>query len=248
MINKLALLSIFFFLNTAQASHEPENTKSDTSIDTTARLFYRPGEKWVTKLQFTQLDEKDTRKLKKIELGVRYRIHDNLKLGLVVGQESGRRYGEDWVLENSAWFWKDKNSFDENYVGVEIYPRFILMEDLLFDFKASLLQVDYRDHRTVKLRPGLSYFIFKNGKLLSRLFFHLEYYYPLNYGGSTVFEKWIYLGAMFPVSKKLDLGLYYAKKEEFWGSTPDFSALENGDTWLVSDKTNVIGLFLNYNL
>jgi len=242
MIKYLLIITILFSLIPAQAAHVPENTKSDTSIDIAARVFYRPSEKWVTKVHVSQLDEKNGRKLKKFELGARYRIHDNLKLGLVVGREYGKRYGEDWVLENSAWFWKDKNSFAENYVGVEIYPRFILMEDLLFDLKASLLQVNYRDHRTVKLRPGLSYFIFSKGLLLTRLFFHLEYYYPLNYGESTVFEKWIYFGAMFPVLKKLDLGFYYAKKEESWGGTAE------GETWLVSDKSNVIGFFLNYNI
>lgn len=191
--------------------------------------------------------ETASRRFSGLTVGSYYRLLPNLRVGAFFSRQYGLRHDEDWVKwPSGAWRWNETDTRGENFLIADATPRadlpFLPGRHWVGELRARLSHNFFNEQRTLRLRPGVTYFWMGDESPRMSFFGQFEMYLPLNYGVKTIYETWIYAGALYFFSPGFQLGGFAAARSTTWGNTAAFSAAENGDTYETTAKAAVLGL------
>lgn len=160
--------------------------------------------------------------------GIYAQPFDWLRLGAFYQIQRGVRHDADWNWSDAAnsWVWTDVNSRSESLLVLDVSPRTLLPnlpgENWVGELKMRYFYNYFNQNQTLTLRPGLSYFWLREGSPFWTFFLQYEAYLPLNYGASLIYEHWIYLSALKPITKEFQLGALVSYHIQDWSSTNAF--------------------------
>lgn len=249
MIKKFLFLSTLFFMMPIVANHHvPEKPKDELIGSFHLRYFHKKEDISIFS-EVNALTERDNRSSKSFTLGIKHRPFSNLKTGFYYSRQYGLRHDEDWIKENNEWVWRDTNSRGENFLIIDIAPRFILDflpgENWVAELRLRSLYNFFNSDITEKIRPGLTYHWFKKGTPFMSLYTHYEWYLPLNYGKENVYERWAYLGFMYYINTNFQIGSYLAHRKVTWRESNAAKNSPNNTYYKFNERTNILGLTLN---
>lgn len=250
MIKILLIATTFICGGQTQAqSISPVSEALSVSPYLVARGFYK------YKMDINLLTEIENRSegldldYKHLRYGLKYRVHENIKIGVYLKHAVGLRHDNDWVKNTGTgkWGWTDSSSRVENLLMTEVTSRLLLDNYLLKNFMAEFrVQYNYNFNfnlHMLKIRPSLTYFLTKNGKAFMNLYINNEFYMALNFHESSIYQQWLYLGAQYHYSKKLKLGGFLARMVGTWTSSDDFID-RTGESY----SKNISGTYLGFNI
>jgi hypothetical protein len=248
----IKILLCFLLITSAFADHHiPDDESPGTTPAAVLRVHHKRGNT-LYRFDYEHNTEVVNRTDKRYTLGVRYRFFEHLKAGIYYSKRYGQRHDEDWILGPNppTWIWRDTDSRAENFVGIELIPR-MLVEFLpgtwIAEFRTLIERNFFNDNNTVKLRPGLTHIYMGKSGPLFNLFFQYEAYIPLNYGRETLYEQWLYLGALYHWSKIFKPGVFFTMYEKKWSSTDAFF-MKKGEHFTNTEKGNMVGVSLNFTI
>lgn len=248
-----SLLVIFIFLTNSFAAHVPETPGSPViESEGNFRLFIKKNNfNLLTEAKGRIEDEDNEFRYHSLTIGPYYRLHRNIKIGLFYRLQRGVWHDDDWINTTDGWEWRDTNSRNEHVFVGDLTPRFKLSflpgTNWIFDTKTRYLYNTFNDNQTVKIRPGITYFYIKDLEPIINFSVQYELYFPINYGVSTIYEKWLYLSSLYHINSSLKFGLFFAYKTVTWGASKDFKEMHaNEDEYNITYKAYVFGINLIY--
>lgn len=235
--------------------HAPAAPADGTDKEISFRVFKKWAKiNWMADVFYSDRENEDLHKA--ITLGGKYRVHKNLKVGASVSRQFGNRHDDDWLVDESVtpkvWFWDDTKDRGETLVMIDAIPRMLLTflpgERWVGEFRIRYVHNFFNSQNTIKLRPRLTYFMFRNGKPFINFFVQYENYFPLNYGEESIYEKWFYLGGIYHLNSWFKPGLYFAHKSLTW-TTSFMSKLKRPtQPYEVTHKSKVFGATMIFRL
>jgi hypothetical protein len=233
----------------ASGDHIPPVPDNNVDYELDFRVFYKTG-------NFTPLlalkgrweYEDNQFNYRSLTLGTYYRVSKHLKIGGFYRLQKGARHDDDWIFTDPGWAWQDTTDRTEHVLIADITPRFLMPfipgRNWVFMFKTRYLYNTFNAHPTLKLRPGITYFLMPNRQPLFNFTFNYELYLALNYSSSLLYEQWPYLEVMYHLSPTVKLGVRAAYRITNWSTSQD--VLDIGDTpFDVKYKAFVLGAFVN---
>jgi hypothetical protein len=221
---KAIFLFLIFSLSSFGASNTPSSTSgSERGID--LRVMKKEGRKifvFETKNREELLDESYHQAL----IGSYYRVTKRLRVGLFLQTEQGLRWDDDWV-KSESWQWERINNRWDYSTVFDLSYQDKINSKFLWELKNRLAYYHSRDALLLKLRPGLRYFIFKNGSPWAQIFTQVETYIPVNYGHHLIYEYWAYLGSLFEVTKGFSMGPLISYRQRWFHSYDSFKETTN---------------------
>ena len=101
-----------------------------------------------------------------ITAGGYYRIHKNIKAGVLYTLQKGMLHDEDWVESGGNWSWNDTSGRYEQVLTADLTPRFLLPgipgKNWVFALKNRYGYNFYNEQQSYLLRPGLTWFYLKD--------------------------------------------------------------------------------------
>lgn len=180
-----------------------------------------------------------------LTLGARYRLLNNLNIGLFYQLEKGARHVDDWILQNNVWQWRETEDRAEDNIIVELAPKFLFEflpgERWVFELRTRGKLNLFNEQETIKIRPGLTYYWFQEGQPFMSFYLQHEIYFAMNYGQDTIYQRWTYLGMLYHYSKKLKFSPFINFGFERWSNTDSFTK-QTGSVYSVRENFNNIGL------
>ncbi len=229
----------------AMAEHIPGSEKAN-GLEGAVRIF--TGTEKITFMGEAvggYLDEGD-RHIGIFGAGPYVRAHENLLIGAFYRLQRGIRHDDDWIWRNAGWEWKDVTSRNEHLGIGDITPRFLAGflpgKNWVFELKTRYLYNFTNDEQTITVRPGLMFYLFRDGIPFINFYLQYELYFPLNYGVTTIYEQWAYAGAIYHVSASVQLGVYGAYKRVTWGPSEDVDRLFPDEEYKVSSAYFIAGM------
>lgn len=184
---------------------------------------------------------------KQVTIGSYYRAFKYLHLGAFVWGQSALRWDKDWGAHNGVWDWANTNDKWE-YSGVFDATGVYQVDPwpLVLEWKNRFIHNWKHGYETYKTRLGAKYFFTAkdSGRPLAQVFFQYELYFPLNYGHRSIYEKWAYLGTLFPLGDHCWWGPYAAVRNRVWVVTNPRS-VQDGPLWEINQDSFFLGLALN---
>ncbi len=197
--------------------------------------------------EYAAAGQPEDRRPKEYTLGWYYAFTPNWKVGGFVRQAHGQRHDEDWHSENGVWSWNHTNSRGETFLIGDVTGKIRIAGSWVGEFKTRYLYNGFNDHRTLMVRPGVSYFWENEGRLVANIFAQLELDFPLNHGTRLITDKWLYFGSLFHINSTLDVGPFAALAWQTWGR-PQAYADKGGAPFTVSGRSTTLGLIFIANL
>jgi len=242
-----AAFTIVTVFNThpATADHIPVARENNVEYETNLRVFLNSDE-WTffSEAKGRFRDEIGNFGYRSITAGPYYRLIRNLVLGAFYRFQQGARHDDDWIATNPGWEWRDTSSRSEHVLILDATPRVMLGENWVAEIKGRYLHNTFNEEQTATVRPGISYLVMLHGQQLFNLYAQYEVYFPLNYGVTTVYEKWFYLGALYHANEVFKVGLYGARREVIWGPSDEVKRDMPGTRYEVAYKAIEIGFIL----
>lgn len=156
-------------------------------------------------------------------MGSYYRLTKRFRMGAFIQAEQGLRWDQDWQRKNGVWQWQNMNSrWDFSSVLDATYSDHVTKSST-WEMKSRLFYYHSRDSLQLRLRPGYRYFILKHGLPVWQIFTELEAYIPVNYGTRSLYEYWLYLGALYQFNSKFGLGPVISFRERWFHEYEDSS-------------------------
>lgn len=233
-------------INWGESAIVPPAKQSGFEYGSHLRGFFKYQKKLTGLFDLAYRDELDERRLFSFRLGSYYKLHKNLKLGAFYERQYGKRHDEDWKKSDPAtnsWDWVDTKSRGENLFIFDLTPRYS-WGDYLAEIKLRYETNRSNSNSTLKVRPGISYFWFKDGIPFMSFFTQYEMYYALNFSDEQIYEKWLYLGALHHYHKHVKWGGYVAKRTVRWTDYPGFREQIPQTSYRNKVSTTVLGLLL----
>ncbi len=241
-----ALLILIPFFS-AWADQVPVMSQRNIEPATELRVFAKRGDTtYVAELKVQQESELIS---KSFRLGGSRRIFSHLKIGAYYLLQNGVLHNEDWVQNpDQNWGWRDTSSRVEHALMVEVTPQTVLPSDenWIAECKTRIVFNAFNQQWTLKVRPGVSYLWTKQDRPFLSFFSQLEFYLPLNYGKSIIYETWLYFGALYYYSTTFQLGGYGAWKTVKWESPKIFDVITS-QSFEVHDNSPVLGFVAIWN-
>lgn len=201
-------------------------------------------------LSATQATE--DRDLKDVSAGGYYQLSDNFKTGLFYKHAYGLRHDDDWARDAAGvWHWIDSSDRGEGLAQLDFTAKslagFIPGEDWVAEFKTRYVFNLFNGEQYVLLRPGLTYFLMREGSLVANFYVQVELDFPTNYGNRTITEKWIYLGSLYHMNERIDLGPFATFGWQSWSRGDDY-ARRGGEDYTLTSQTTTLGLIVLFRL
>ena len=192
----IKILFFFTLISNLYAHHHIESTTptSGSGIMSALRVFKKTEKiNYLAELAYADVQNQDH--YKTFEVGGKYRLLRNLKLGAYYGRHF-------------------KDTGDENVGILELSPRFLLDflpgERWVGEFRVRYIENFSRHERSLRMRPGLTYFWFRNGSPFINFFAQYEFYRSLDYGAKAVYAHWSYLGALYHHSEIVKFSPFFS--------------------------------------
>ncbi|OUR99766.1 hypothetical protein A9Q84_01700 [Halobacteriovorax marinus] len=241
MIRKLFLT---FLLSTSiLAGNVPAEGEAEVNSKIILRHFHQFTPKITSLIEYNWSQEELERKEKSLKLGFKYRVHNNVKLGIFYKRAYGLRHDDDWVWQNMKWLWNDTNSRGENIlIGEAGYKK--LFGNYIFETRLTYEHNFFNDHDAIKVRPGVTYLVLDEGAAFINLFLNYEAYLPLNFSEKSIYEQWIYAGLLYHYSDVIKPGVFYNFRKGYWTSSKDFKD-KNLGKYEQTHSSHYLGVSLN---
>ncbi len=234
MINFLLALLLL-----AQAGHTHDHVPEDGATYVLPELRLRAiGKKedytWITELLVRQGLNKQTQYHGVV--GGRYRLSENIRLGLHYRGQKNQRNNENWVQDHYGWRFNEEHNDWESIVYPELSLRFLL---------SSRIRLELREHyewnllfsqQGVRHRTTLDYFFGVQSSNPKSLYFSNEIFLPTNYSRQQINEMWNYLGYRFGLTDRKSLGISIAYVEWTWRESNDFLKSFPSETYSSTDR------------
>lgn len=234
------LLCLFFFTQAYAVEKTPEHRHGyETGVDFRVLkklrryliLFESKNRKEITGVDYNQA-----------LMGSYYRLTKRFRMGGFVQFEQGLRWDEDWKKNGTEWMWQKTNSRWDFSSVIDATYNDKLSKNLVWEMKSRLYYYHSRDALQLRLRPGIRYFIMREGKPLWQLFTEFEGYVPLNYGSRSLYEYWLYFGSLYQATDKFALGPVISFRERWFHAYDDFEKI-SGESF----KTHYQSIYLGLN-
>lgn len=245
MCLKISMIKIFFLFALMTSAFAVEKTPDhrhgiETGVDFRVlkkiRRYILLGEsknrKEITGVDYNQ-----------VLAGSYYRITKRFRMGGFFQAEQGLRWDEDWRKSGATWGWQNTNSRWDFSSVLDATYNDKLTRNLVWEMKTRLYYYHSRDALQLRLRPGLRYFIMREGKPLWQLFTEFEGYVPLTYGSLSLYEYWLYFGSLYQVTDKFSLGPVISFRERWFHAYDDFEK-RSGESF----KTHYQSIYLGLNV
>ncbi len=162
--------------------------------------------------------EVEQRQNQSYRVGGYYRLFKGTKIGAFLQRESGAYHDDDFELRMSKWWWANTNDRFENILIFDLTQR-KLIKNWVAEIKLRYLYniSNENNFHTLKIRPGLTYFLMKDGRPWFNIFAQYEIYYPIkNYKKSMVYQDWLYFGGLYHLNDLVKIGSYISNHNESW--------------------------------
>jgi hypothetical protein len=254
MIHIVAALSILgaVFSQQLLADHVPPVPGGVVELEGNARLFLKYN-------NFTPLldiegrweDENLEFRYHALTVGGYYRVHKNIKVGAFYRLQRGARHDDDWIDLNPGWEWQDTLNRNEHVLIFDFSPRFQLDfipgKNWVFMLKNRYLFNTFNNQHTVKVRPGLTYFLIVDRAPLLNFSVNYDLYIPLNYGETFLYGQWPYIDVLYHATEQIKITFSAAYKNIAWSTSQD--AKDGGEShYTVNYKAFVLGAGLIFYL
>ena len=241
---------IFLFLNSFNLYGNTPSPTNTSNQEFNLRGFYKlSGLNNMAEYKFRANEKRSNQTL--FTLGSRYRLLNNLNIGLFYQLEKGARHVDDWILQEGRWQWRETEDRAEDNIIIELSPKFLFEflpgERWVFELRTRGKLNLFNDQETIKVRPGLTFYWFKDSSPFMNFYLQHEVYFAMNYGQDTIYQRWTYLGMLYHYSKKLKISPFINFGFERWSNTDSFFR-QTGNTYSVKENFNNIGLNLVFIL
>jgi hypothetical protein len=186
---------------------------------------------------------------KELTLGSYARVERHLKLGAFYRLQYGARHDDDWKNDAPGrWSWRDTTDRPESVLILDATPRAALPflpggnwvgslkvrgEHNLFNGQSSLL-----------VAPELAWFWMDGLQPRATVFLRFESWFPLDFGETTVRERWWYLAGLWHARPWLSVGPSLALRDETWSTSAQFAAKNPGADYKVQWRSWMPGFEL----
>ena len=236
-------ITIFFCISTSSfASKVPLNEKS-AGVSANLKHFHRFSPSIKSLVELNTGKENKLSQRRDFKLGLRARIHKNVKISAYYQRSYGLRHQNDWIVKDGKWHWIDSSDRGENIFGTSISLKELVSLNIL-EFKTSIERNFKNNHNTLKLRPGITHIFLNDGSPFINIFLQYEAYFPLNYHDELIYKKGIYSGVLYHWRKNIKPGLFFKVTESTW-SNSDTAISKGVEAYKVKDRNSSIGLTLN---
>jgi hypothetical protein len=186
---------------------------------------------------------------KELTLGSYARVERHLKLGVFYRLQSGARHDDDWKFDAPGhWSWRDTACRPESLMILDATPRaglsFLPGGDWVGSLKLRGEHNFFNGQTSLFVAPELAWFWMDGLVPRATLFLRFETYFPLNFGETTVYERWWYLAGLWHARPWLSLGPSLALRDETWSTSAQFRALNPGSDYKVLYRSWVPGFAL----
>ncbi|HXH76633.1 MAG TPA: hypothetical protein VNJ08_16800 [Bacteriovoracaceae bacterium] len=181
-----------------------------------------------------------------VMLGGYYRVTKRWRMGLFGQAEQGLRWDADWGKGPSGWGWKNSQGRWDYSTVLDSTFMSQLTPKILYEVKTRLFYYHSRNALQLRVRPGVRYFVLKEGKPLWQLYTALEAYAPLNYGEGPLYEAWLYVGALYQLTSRFSFGPLIAYRQRWFRSYDRFEDI-SGETFDTTFTSTNIGLSAVYS-
>lgn len=217
----ILLLSLSFQpLGAAVAADNIPSDESGTESFANLRLFQKI-KKFNALIELSHAQLLDDLNPTSIRVGGKYRLSKSFKLGLYLKRENSQRHVDDWTKNSGSWQWTDTSERSEHVSQLELLWRTQWGRAKVFELRNMYEYNHFNQQQTFKLRPGLTYFVMKDGRPLMNIFTQLEAYFALNFSEKLIYEQWAYLGVLYHLHKKISLGPLVGHRSRVWTNSQD---------------------------
>lgn len=182
-----------------------------------------------------------------IKLGGNYRLSRFFKMGLYYRGQVNNRNPENWGRTNSGWQWDESENGLEHVLATQLIGRTLLGTQFRGELRAQYEVNTSNGQETLRLRPNLTYFWMRDGKHFGNLYVQYEQFLPLNFGNHEVNQKWTYLGFLYSMNDKSQVGVHVAFVEWDWSSSVEFKQVFPNDSYNISDQAFLLGFSYLFN-
>lgn len=247
-ISMIKLILVFFFFVLFSFSALGVDKTPDSRYGTEYGIDFRALKKYrryIFLAETKNRQELTDHAYNQVMLGSYYRITKRFRMGLFFQAEQGLRWDEDWA-KGAVWRWQDMNSRWDYSTVVDTTYTDKINRNWLWEMKGRLYYYHSRDALQLRLRPGLRYFVIKEGKPIWQLFTEVEGYIPLNYGQKSLYEYWIYAGSLYQLTPKFALGPVLAWRERWFHAYDKFED-KSGQSFKANFESVYVGLNALYS-
>jgi hypothetical protein len=163
-----------------------------------------------------------------LTLGAYYRPLKNLKIGVFDRLQAGVRHDDDWVANPSTapFGWQETTGRLEDELMLDASPRFLLDflpgKSWVLMIKGRFIYNTFENQVSLMARPELTYFLLRDGEPLFDFQAAYEAYFPLNFGSSTIYESYPWLGIHYHLTPEVMLELAGSYKTTTWSSSQEW--------------------------
>lgn len=236
---KFLLLFILSTLTTFAATPVPQSRKgAETGVE--FRLLKTIDRSLLT-FESKARNELTDQDYYSLLMGSYYRFTTNFRMGIFWQGEQGLVWDTDWIKEKGQWQWREEKRWDFSSVLDATYSD-KFTTNLVWEIKNRLLYYHERENLLWKIRPGLRYFILEDGKPLWLAYTQAEFYIPVNYGKSFLYEYWLYTGLLRQVSDEFSIGPVLSFRQRWFHGYDGFE-----DRWGRSYNKVFTSVYLGIN-
>ncbi|HTP58389.1 MAG TPA: hypothetical protein VMM82_05685, partial [Spirochaetia bacterium] len=138
-----------------------------------------------------------------LTLGGYYRLLKNLKVGAFYRLQAGVRHDDDWGSNPTPlpWSWAATAGRLENELMADVSPRFLLDflpgRSWVLMLKGRYIYNTFENQQSIMVRPELTFFWLVDRQPLLDFQAAYEIYFPLNFGGTAIYESYPWLGVHY---------------------------------------------------
>ncbi|GEM_PF-4267457 len=237
------LILTFLISLSSYASNTPES-ESSIGAGLSLRHFHKFSPLIKSLIELNIEPENSTTTKKELQLGARFRLHQNIKVSGYYRNSYGLRHQDDWIKENNIWKWIDSSKRRESILGTNIILRAVYLDNIL-ELRTSLERNFHNQQNTMKIRPGITHLFMNSGSPFINLFLQYEAYFPLNYHEKLIYKHGLYTGMLYHWKKWIKPGLFLKYTTTVWQNSED-AISRNVPSYNISDTSTIIGVNINF--
>lgn len=184
---------------------------------------------------------------KEATLGSYARVERRLKLGAFYRLQYGARHDDDWKFDGPGhWSWRDTASRPESVLVLDATPRaelpFLPGGGWVGSLKTRWEHDFFNRQNSLVLAPELAWNWLDGLTPRGTAFLRYETWLPMNFGETSVYERWWYAAVLWHARPWLSLGPELALRDETWSTSDEFRQRNPGADYRVLHRSWVSGL------
>lgn len=184
-----------------------------------------------------------------VTLGTYARAARWLKVGAFYRVEHGARHDDDWDHDAAKhWRWNQTYLRPESSFILDATPRvqfpFLPGRNWVGSLKLRYEHNLFDGESLLRVEPELAWFWMNGLSPRATLFLRHEEAFPLNFGQTTVWQRWSYVGALWHPRPWLSLGPSIALRDEVWNTSAPYRSFLPAQSYRVLYRAWVAGFQL----